>query len=270
MFGSPDLGPSSKRAVAPVSLTTGYETLAHAQRHPGVSRLVTRVRNLRHARCVYVTFGSVAVIGYARVSTREQNVEGQTDQLRAAGCVKIFVDHASGTLARRPALNETLDYLRDGDTLVVTKLDRLGRSVKHLKDVVDTLQDHGIGLRAISQGIDTTTAGGRLFFHLLAAIAEFEHDLVVERTHDGLAAARARGRKGGPPVQDDPDQGQTGTRHVRRRRAHRSGDRRHLRGIAAHDLPTSVIGERHRRAPLPADGCPRPHRVAGSIRTFQS
>jgi DNA invertase Pin-like site-specific DNA recombinase len=136
-------------------------------------------------------------VGYARVSTRDQNPDAQTDALRAAGCEKIFVEHASGVLAKRPALDDALDYLRDGDTLVVTKLDRLGRSVRNLKEVAEGLQLRGVGLKALSQGIDTTTPGGRLFFHMLAAIAEFEHDLIVERTHDGLAAARARGRKGG-------------------------------------------------------------------------
>ena len=138
--------------------------------------------------------GGVASVGYARVSTREQNPDGQTDALKAAGCEKVFVEHASGVLAKRPALDAALDYLRAGDTLVVTKL---GRPVRNLKEVVDGLQQRGVGLKALSQGIDTTTPGGRLFFHMLAAIAEFEHDLIVERTQDGLAAARARGRKGG-------------------------------------------------------------------------
>lgn len=141
--------------------------------------------------------GGVASVGYARVSTREQNPDGQTDALKAAGCEKVFVEHASGVLAKRPALDAALDYLRAGDTLVVTKLDRLGRSVRNLKEVVDGLQQRGVGLKALSLSIDTTTPGGRLFFHMLAAIAEFEHDLIVERTQDGLAAARARGRKGG-------------------------------------------------------------------------
>lgn len=139
----------------------------------------------------------MASIGYARVSTREQNPDGQTDLLSAAGCERVFVEHASGVLAKRPVLEDALDYLRTGDTLVVTKLDRLGRSVRNLKEVAEGLQARGIGLKALSQGIDTTTPGGRLFFHMLAAIAEFEHDLIVERTQDGLAAARARGRKGG-------------------------------------------------------------------------
>jgi DNA invertase Pin-like site-specific DNA recombinase len=143
-----------------------------------------------------VHWGMVSV-GYARVSTRDQNPDAQTDALRSAGCEKIFVEHASGVLAKRPALDDALEYLRDGDTLVVTKLDRLGRSVRNLKEVAEGLQLRRVGLKALSQGIDTTTPGGRLFFHMLAAIAEFEHDLIVERTHDGLAAARARGRKGG-------------------------------------------------------------------------
>jgi len=101
----------------------------------------------------------VAVVGYARVSTRDQHPEAQTDALAAAGCEKTFTDHASGTLARRPALDEVLSYLRAGDTLVVTKLDRLGRSVRNLKQVSDDLQTRQVGLRAVSQGIDTTTPG---------------------------------------------------------------------------------------------------------------
>ena len=147
----------------------------------------------------------MALVGYARVSTRDQHPQAQTDALTAAGCTKVFVDHASGTLAKRPELDKALDYLREGeDTLVVTKLDRLGRSVRNLKRLADQLQEREVGLRALSQGIDTTTAGGRLFFHMLAAIAEFEHDLIVERTQDGLAGARARGRKGGPKFKMTP------------------------------------------------------------------
>ncbi|TVU61919.1 recombinase family protein [Paenarthrobacter nitroguajacolicus] len=146
----------------------------------------------------------MAKVGYARVSTRDQNPDSQTDALVAAGCEKMFIDQASGVLARRASLDAALEYLRPGDTLIVTKLGRLGRSVRNLKDVAEWLQDHGVGLKAISQGIDTTTPGGRLFFHLLAAIAEFEHDLIVERTQDGLAAARARGRTGGGGVKMTP------------------------------------------------------------------
>lgn len=146
----------------------------------------------------------MVLVGYARVSTRDQHPESQVDALRAAGCEQVFTDQASGTLARRPALDETPRYLRPGDTLVITKLDRLGRSVRNLKEVAEQLHKLEVGLRALSQGIDTTTPGGRLFFHMLPAIAEFEHDLIVERTHDGLAAARARGRKGGPKPKMTP------------------------------------------------------------------
>ena len=157
-------------------------------------------------------------VGYARVSTTDQHPEGQTDALAAAGCTKIFTDKASGTLARRPQLDQALAYLRHGDTLVITKLDRLGRSVQNLKDITAQLREQGVGLLALQQGIDTTTAGGRLFFHMLAAIAEFEHDLVVERTRDGLAAARARGRRGGRKPK------MTSTRIEQARQMYDSGD----------------------------------------------
>lgn len=140
----------------------------------------------------------MAIIGYARVSTRGQTADSQVDILKAAGCERIFMEHASGTLAARPELNAALSYLREGDLLVVTKLDRLGRSVKNLSELGHELQVRGIGLKAVTQDIDTTTIGGRLFFNILAAIAEFEHDMIVERTQEGLAAARARGRTGGP------------------------------------------------------------------------
>jgi len=124
------------------------------------------------------------------VSTRDQHPQAQTDALTAAGCEKVFVDHASGTLARRTALDEVLAYLRDGDTLAITKLDRLGRPVRNLKQVADDLQARGVGLRALSQGIDTTTSGGRLFFHMLAAIAEFSV-ISTRRVSDVLAVGAA-------------------------------------------------------------------------------
>ncbi|MBV8933332.1 MAG: recombinase family protein, partial [Kutzneria sp.] len=139
----------------------------------------------------------MSLIGYARVSTRDQHPEAQTDALTEAGCERIFTDKASGKLARRPELDKTLEYLRDGDTLVVTKLDRLGRSVRNLVELSAELDRRGVGLRVLHQGIDTSTPGGRLFFHIIAGIAEFERDLISERTLDGLDAARARGRKGG-------------------------------------------------------------------------
>jgi DNA invertase Pin-like site-specific DNA recombinase len=139
----------------------------------------------------------MALVGYARVSTRDQHSEVQVEMLERAGCERIFAESASGVLARRPEFDAALAYLREGDVLVVTKLDRLGRSVTNLSDIAKLLDSKGIGLKALTQEIDTTTPGGRLFFHLLAAFAEFEHDLIVERTLEGLASARARGRTGG-------------------------------------------------------------------------
>ena len=139
----------------------------------------------------------MTLTGYARVSTAGQSPDGQSDRLTAAGCERIFTDHASGTKASRPQWDECRRYLRRGDTLVIVKLDRAGRSVRHLVELAADLAERGIGLRVLDQGVDTTTPGGRLFFHVLSAMAEFEHDLLVERVNDGLAAARARGRTGG-------------------------------------------------------------------------
>jgi DNA invertase Pin-like site-specific DNA recombinase len=138
-------------------------------------------------------------IGYGRVSTSDQNPEAQRDALQAAGCDEIFIDTASGKLARRPELDKALlSANRAGDQLVVTKLDRLGRSLEHLIELAKVLQARGVDLVVLDQGIDTSTAIGRLFFQIIGAIAEFEHALMSERTMDGLAAARARGRTGGP------------------------------------------------------------------------
>ncbi len=139
----------------------------------------------------------MATIGYGRVSRLDQNSDAQRDQLGAAGCDEVFIDKASGKLASRPQLDAAMRHLHSGDVLVVTRLDRLGRSVKHLAALATELQERHVGLRVLHQGIDTTTAVGRLFFHVLAAIAEFERELIVERTRDGLAASRARGRSGG-------------------------------------------------------------------------
>jgi DNA invertase Pin-like site-specific DNA recombinase len=136
-------------------------------------------------------------IGYGRVSTRDQNPDAQEDALKEAGCDRIFVDKASGKLASRPELDKALITAREGDQFVVTKLDRLGRSLKNLIELVDRLKDQKVGLVILDQGIDTSTNMGRMFFQILGAIAEFEHAMMVERTHDGLAAARARGRVGG-------------------------------------------------------------------------
>jgi DNA invertase Pin-like site-specific DNA recombinase len=145
-------------------------------------------------------------IGLARVSTRDQHPEAQQDALRAVGCEKVFTDKASGTLARRPGLEKALLIARRGDQIVVTKLDRLGRSLEHLIELSKDLQARGVDLVVLDQGIDTSTPAGRLFFSIIGAIAEFEHALMSERTRDGLAAARARGRTGGQKPKLGPRQ----------------------------------------------------------------
>ena len=137
------------------------------------------------------------LIGYARVSTEDQNVDLQTDALTKAGCEKIFADKVRGATSERKGLNTALDMLRPGDVLVVWRLDRLGRSLKHLIELVGQLEQENIGFRSLSENIDTTTSGGRLVFHVFGALAEFERNLIRERTKAGLDAARARGRKGG-------------------------------------------------------------------------
>ena len=139
----------------------------------------------------------MALIGYARISTTEQKLEPQVDALKAAGCETVFEDVISGAKAERPGLNNALAFLRKGDTLLVWKLDRLGRSMKHLVETVTDLGDRGVGFKSLTEGVDTTTTGGTLVFHLFGALAEFERDLIVERTQAGLKAAATRGRKGG-------------------------------------------------------------------------
>jgi DNA invertase Pin-like site-specific DNA recombinase len=139
----------------------------------------------------------MALIGYARVSTAEQDTALQTDALRKAGCDKIFEDTASGAKAERPGLAAALAYVREGDALVVWRLDRLGRSLPHLIETIGALQARGVGFRSLSEAIDTTTSGGRLIFHVFGALGQFERDLIRERTKAGLTAAAARGRKGG-------------------------------------------------------------------------
>ncbi len=138
-------------------------------------------------------------IGYARVSTQDQNPDLQVDALQEAGCEKVFHEKALGAAKERPELTKLLAHLRKGDVVVVWKLDRLGRSLKHLVELVSQLEAQGVGLRSLNDHIDTTTPTGKLTFHLFAALAEFERDIIRERTHAGLKAARARGRVGGRP-----------------------------------------------------------------------
>ena len=139
------------------------------------------------------------IIGYARVSTHDQNLELQRDALKQAGCERIFEDHVSGAKADRPGWASAKDVLRAGDTLVVWRLDRLGRNLEHLIDTINKLDQEGVGFRSLQENLDTTTSGGKLVFHIFGALAEFERELIRERTMAGLAAARARGRKGGRP-----------------------------------------------------------------------
>ena len=138
-------------------------------------------------------------IGYARVSTHEQNLDMQLDALTKVGCERVYQDRVSGAKEDRPGLEQALHALRPGDTLVVWKLDRLGRSILHLIEVVNSLSDQNVGFHSVTEGIDTSTNGGRFVYNIFASLAEFERGLIRDRTMAGLAAARARGRKGGRP-----------------------------------------------------------------------
>jgi|SRR4051812_1042373 DNA invertase Pin-like site-specific DNA recombinase len=139
------------------------------------------------------------LVGYARVSTTDQTLDLQRDALTKAGCTKIFTDTASGALTERKGFLEALDYVRAGDTLVVWRLDRLGRSLKDLITRITELNDRKIGFKSLTENIDTTTSGGKLIFHIFGALAEFERDIIRERTTAGLEAARTRGKLGGRP-----------------------------------------------------------------------
>jgi DNA invertase Pin-like site-specific DNA recombinase len=146
------------------------------------------------------------LIGYARVSTNGQELQLQLDALKAAGVTKadVYTDKASGSKTARPGLDKCLQALQPGDTLLVWRLDRLGRSIRHLIDLVEHLRERGVGFKSLCESIDTTTANGKLIFHIFTALAEFERDLIRERTKAGLTAARARGRNGGrPPIPAD-------------------------------------------------------------------
>mgnify|MGYP000266770398 CR=1 FL=1 len=146
-------------------------------------------------------------IGYARVSSDDQNLDLQYDALKVAGCKKIFDDRASGAHAQRPGLERLLETVREGDSVIVWRLDRLGRSMKDLLEVVTQLESNGVELNSLKEKIDTSSSGGRLIFHIFAALAEFERNLISERTFAGLNAAKIRGRTGGrPPVLDKKEQ----------------------------------------------------------------
>ena len=169
-------------------------------------------------------------IGYARVSTHEQNLDLKKDALKKAGCEKIIVDIASGKKTQRSGLDQVRELLRKGDVLVVWRLDRLGRSLKHLIELMTELEQAGIGFQSLQEHLDTTSPGGKLVFHIFGALAEFERNLIQERTKAGLDAARARGRKAEEP---QCPAAYVGPRLLRTAQAHRRGDlpdARHLQG----------------------------------------
>src|SRR5215212_2856211 len=145
------------------------------------------------------------LVGYARVSTTDQTLALQHDALTSAGCTKIYTDTASGAQTERKGLLEAIFYVRTGDTLVVWKLDRLGRSFKDLISRITELNDRKIGFKSLTENIDTTTSGGKLIFHIFGALAEFERDIIKERTNAGLEAATARGKLGGRPKALSPE-----------------------------------------------------------------
>ncbi len=144
-------------------------------------------------------------VGYSRVSTREQNLDLQQDALMNAGCDKIYSEKISGVKSERPELGKAIEYCREGDTLVVWKLDRIGRSTKNLIEIVTTLSEKGVHLKSLNESLDTSTPGGKLIFHIFASLAEFERDIISDRTKAGLEAARQRGRSGGRPRSIDSD-----------------------------------------------------------------
>ncbi len=182
------------------------------------------------------------LIGYARVSTIDQHLDLQQDALRGVGCERIFIDTASGAKAARPGLMAALETCRAGDILVVWKLDRLGRSLAHLVETVQALAARGIGFRCLQEQLDTTTTGGKLIFHIFASLAEFERDLIHERTRAGLAAARARGRKGGRPKGSTK---RNGKRHWRSSAIRSTPFARFVRLLESRGIPiTNIPGRR--------------------------
>jgi DNA invertase Pin-like site-specific DNA recombinase len=184
--------------------TKAAHTASRGKRRPPVAKKVARARLMPPVPGETTT--KPMLIGYARVSTVDQNLALQLDALTEAGCGKIFIEQMSGAVADRPALHDALEFARSGDTLIVWKLDRLARSMKQLIETIENLRVRGIGFRSLTEALDTTTAQGRLVFHVFGALAEFERSLIRERTQAGLAAARRAGRTGGrPPKLTDDD-----------------------------------------------------------------
>lgn len=175
------------------------------------------------------------LIGYARVSTDDQNLHLQHDALQAAGCERIFEDSVSGAKSERAGLTALMEALRTGDTVVIWRLDRLGRSLKNLIQLVDRLEAAQVGLCSLQENIDTTSSGGRLVFHLFGALAEFERNIIRERTRAGLSAARIRGRQGGRPPRLDTAK-QTLTIRLYRERSHTIKEICQLMGISKSTL----------------------------------
>ena len=189
-----------------------------------------------------------ALIGYARVSTSGQILDRQTRALTEAGCIRVFADKQSGKTADRPELAACLDYLRPGDTLVVPSLDRLSRSLADLITIVAGLRRRGVGFRSLHEALDTTTPGGRLVFHVFAALAEFIRELIIEGTREGLDAARARGQRlGRPPPRDDRRADPPGPRPAHLARQQHLQHRAAARGQPLH--PLQVPTRARRRAP---------------------
>ncbi len=207
-------------------------------------------------------------IGYGRVSTRDQNPDAQHDALAAAGCDEIFADKASGKLARRPELDKALLVARGGDQFVVTKLDRLGRSLEHLLELSKHLQARVVHLVVLDQGIETSTAAGRMFFSILGAIAEFERALMSERTTDGLAAAPRPGPYGWAEAEAHPAPGEDRPGDVRVRGAHRAADRRRVRRHPANHLPSRYEALQAGRRDLTGAG--HPHSRTYPARNLQN
>ncbi len=193
-------------------------------------------------------------VGYARVSRKDQRLEPQRDALLADGCERVFEEKVSSREADRKVLREAFDYCREGDVLVVARLDRLGRSLRELIDLVGELEGRGVGFRSLKESLDTKTAGGRLIFHVFGALAEFEREIIRERTMAGLESARARGRHGGRPRALDENRAKLARRQGRGRTLG-GGDLRDARGGAVHPVQVPRRGRsKHRRGAVGVSG----------------